>query len=70
MRDEVLGEQPTGAGTSYEVTVFPRPLDADALRGASGADPDDPNYLDVPATEHEQDIRDLATSVVDGATTR
>ncbi|KFD43049.1 hypothetical protein IU11_15095 [Cellulosimicrobium sp. MM] len=70
VRDEVLGEQPTGAGTSYEVTVFPRPLDADALRGASGADPDDPNYLDVPATEHEQDIRDLATSVVDGATTR
>lgn len=70
VRDEVLGEQPTDAGTSYEVTVFPRPLDADALRGASGADPDDPNYLDVPATEHEQDIRDLATSVVDGATTR
>ncbi|MFF8344289.1 transglutaminaseTgpA domain-containing protein [Cellulosimicrobium funkei] len=70
VRDEVLGEQPTGAGTSYEVTVFPRPLDADALRGASGADPDDPNYLDVPATEHEQDIRDLATAVVDGATTR
>lgn len=70
VRDEVLGVQPTGAGTSYEVTVFPRPLDADALRGASGADPDDPNYLDVPATEHEQDIRDLATAVVDGATTR
>lgn len=70
VRDEVLGVQPTGAGTSYELTVFPRPLDADALRGASGADPDDPNYLDVPATEHEQDIRDLATAVVDGATTR
>ncbi|WP_175009545.1 MULTISPECIES: DUF3488 and transglutaminase-like domain-containing protein [unclassified Cellulosimicrobium] len=70
VRDEVLGEQPTSAGTSYELTVFPRPLDADALRGASGADPDDPNYLDVPATEHEQDIRDLATTVVDGATTR
>ncbi|MFF2267692.1 transglutaminaseTgpA domain-containing protein [Cellulosimicrobium cellulans] len=70
VRDEVLGDQPTGAGTAYELAVFPRPLDAATLRGATGADPDDPNYLDVPATEHEQDIRDLATAVVDGAPTR
>ncbi|QJW37032.1 transglutaminaseTgpA domain-containing protein [Cellulosimicrobium protaetiae] len=70
VRDEVLGDQPTDAGLSYDLTVFPRPLDADTLRDASGGDPDDPNYLDVPATEHEQDIRDLAATVVDGATTR
>lgn len=70
VRDEVLGDQPTGAGTAYELAVFSRPLDAASLRGATGADPDDPNYLDVPATEHEQDIRDLAAAVVDGAPTR
>lgn len=70
VRDEVLGDRPTGAGTSYGLVVHPRPLDADTLRGATGSDPDDPNYLDVPATEHEQDIRDLATEVVAGATTR
>lgn len=70
VRDEVLGEQPTTAGTTYDLTVFPRPLDGESLREATGADPDDPNYLDIPATEHEQDIRDLAATVVDGATTR
>lgn len=70
VRDEVLGEQPTSAGTAYDLTVFPRPLDGPSLREATGADPDDPNYLDVPATEHEQDIRDLAAAVVEGAPTR
>lgn len=70
VRDEVVGEQPTGEGTSYGLTVYERPLEPQSLREASGADPDDPNYLDVPATEHEQDIRDLATAVVDGAPSR
>lgn len=70
VRDEVVGDRPTGEGTSYELTVFPRPLEVQSLREASGADPDDPNYLDVPATDHEQDIRDLAAAVVDGASTR
>jgi transglutaminase-like putative cysteine protease len=70
VRDEVVGAQPTDEGTSYELEVFPRPLDAESLRTASGSDPDDPNYLDVPASEHEQDIRDLATAVAEGATTR
>jgi len=70
VRDEVVGDRPTGEGTAYDLTVYPRPLEAQALREASGTDPDDPNYLDVPATEHEQDIRDLAAAVVDGAATR
>src|SRR5690606_31129730 len=43
VRDEVLGDRPTGAGTSYGLVVHPRPLDADTLRGATGSDPDDPN---------------------------
>ncbi|WP_435735661.1 DUF3488 and transglutaminase-like domain-containing protein [Cellulosimicrobium sp. PMB13] len=70
VRDEVLGTRATSAGSSYELTVYPRALDADTLRSAGGADPDDPNYLDVPATSHEQDVRDLAAEVVRGAPTR
>lgn len=70
VRDEVVGNRATGAGTSYAVTVFPRALDADALRAAQGEDPDDPNYVDVPASEHEQAIRDLAAEVVQGAQSR
>jgi transglutaminase-like putative cysteine protease len=70
VRDEVVGSRSTAAGTTYAVTVYPRALDAEALRAASGADPEDPNYVDVPASEHEQEIRDLAAEVVQGAQTR
>jgi transglutaminase-like putative cysteine protease len=70
VRDEVVGERATAAGTTYAVTVYPRALDADTLRAASGQDPEDPNYVDVPASEHEQEIRDLAAQVVQGAQTR
>lgn len=70
VRDEVLGTRATSAGSGYELTVYPRALDADTLRSAGGTDPDDPNYLDVPASSHEQDIRDLAAEVVQGAPTR
>jgi len=70
VRDEVVGDRATSDGTRYSLTVYPRPLDADTLRAASGSDPDDPNYLDVPASAHEQEIRDLAAQVVDGAETR
>ncbi|WP_454044166.1 transglutaminase family protein [Cellulosimicrobium sp. Marseille-Q8652] len=70
VRDEVLGTRATSAGSSYEMTLYARALDADTLRSAGGADPDDPNYLDVPASSHEQDIRDLAAQVVQGSPTR
>ncbi|MCB7137773.1 transglutaminase family protein [Cellulosimicrobium marinum] len=70
VRDEVVGDRPTSAGTRYGVTVYPRPLDAETLREARGADPDDPNYLDVPASVHEQEIRELAAQVAGDAATR
>ncbi|MBD8079205.1 transglutaminaseTgpA domain-containing protein [Cellulosimicrobium arenosum] len=70
VRDEVLGQEPTRAGTTYAMRTYPRDLTADALRDTSGDDPDDPNYLDVPPSEHDQDIRDLAAQVTDSAGTR
>ncbi|WP_139316111.1 DUF3488 and transglutaminase-like domain-containing protein [Cellulosimicrobium sp. CUA-896] len=70
VRDEVVGDRATDAGTTYAVTAYPRALDAEALRSAAGGDPDDPNYVDVPASEHEQEIRDLAAQVVEGAPSR
>ncbi|MBD5788105.1 transglutaminase domain-containing protein [Cellulosimicrobium terreum] len=70
VRDEVLGETSTRDGMSYSMRTYPRALSADMLRAAGGADPDDPNYLDVPDSAHGQDIRDLTTEVVGSAETR
>lgn len=70
VRDEVVGTRSTDAGTTYAVTVYPRALDAEVLRAAGGDDPGDPNYVDVPASTHEQEIRDLAAQVVQGAQSR
>ena len=63
-RDEVVGDRPTGAGTTYAMTVEIPTLTADDLKAASGRPPAglEP-YLAVPQTAHTEDIRALATQI-------
>lgn len=69
-RDEVVGRQRTDVDTAYSMVVEVPELSADLLRGASGDVPDAVrSYLDVPATEHEDELRDVAAEIAAGAQT-
>ncbi|NKY08781.1 transglutaminase domain-containing protein, partial [Cellulomonas hominis] len=69
-RDEVVGQDRTDVDTRYSMIVEVPDLEPDLLRSTSGEVPDDvTGYLDVPGTEHEQDLRDLAAEITAGATT-
>lgn len=69
-RDEVVGEDRTDVDTRYAMQVEVPDLSPELLRAATGDLPEDVRaYLDVPATEHEGDLRDLAARLTEGATT-
>jgi transglutaminase-like putative cysteine protease len=69
-RDEVVGRQRTDVGTAYDMVVEVPDLTPALLRSASGDVPEDvQNYLGVPGTEHEDDLRALAAEITAGATT-
>lgn len=69
-RDEVVGRQRTDVGTAYDMVVEVPQLTPALLRSASGEAPESvQGYLDVPGTEHEDDLRALAAEVTAGATT-
>lgn len=69
-RDEVVGQDRTDVGTRYSMVVEVPALTPDVLRAASGDVPDEAaGYLDVPGTEHEQDLRDLAARLTADAGT-
>lgn len=70
-RDEVIGSNTSTRGLEYEVLVSPRDLSAENLRADAAGRPAGAltDYLAVPATEHEADIRALATEVTADATT-
>ncbi|WP_265523327.1 DUF3488 and transglutaminase-like domain-containing protein [Oerskovia flava] len=69
-RDEVRGPDRTSSGTTFTVTAYARPLTPESLRTASGPDPDDPNYLEVPSTSRSEDIGAVAAEVTAGAGSR
>lgn len=68
-RDEVIGSNTSTRGLDYEISLSPRGLTADILRQDRPGRPGGINtsYLDVPATEHEADIRALAAELTEGA---
>jgi transglutaminase-like putative cysteine protease len=69
-RDEVVGRDRTEAGTEYEMVVEVPELSPELLRGSTGDLPDDVDgYLEVPGTEHEDDLRAVAAEVTADATT-
>jgi LPXTG-motif cell wall-anchored protein len=63
-RDEIVGDQATGVGTTYSMTVEIPTLTADDLKAAGGELPAglEP-YLTVPQTAHTDDIRALAKQI-------
>ena len=69
-RDEVTSDTATVPGMTYSVEIFARDLTADALRASTGEDLDDPNVVEVPRTDHEDEIRALAEEITAGTTTR
>ena len=67
-RDEVIGDQVTGPGTTYSMTVEVPHLTADQLHAARGRLPASTEaYLAVPRTQHADEIRALATQVASDA---
>lgn len=69
-RDEVVGGDSTDEGTTYTLEILDRPLSPEALRDDAGADVDDPNYTEVPASAHAEDVAALTREVVGEAGTR
>jgi transglutaminase-like putative cysteine protease len=69
-RDEVAADGRTTRGLSYGLTITPRALTAGDLRTDTAGEPADVDaFLQVPATQHEADIRALAEEVTAAATT-
>jgi transglutaminase-like putative cysteine protease len=69
-RDEIVGRDRTEVGTTYQMLVEVPDLSPELLRTSTGDLPDDVDgYLDVPGTEHEDDLRALAAEVTSGAET-
>ncbi|MHA7134931.1 transglutaminase family protein [Oerskovia turbata] len=69
-RDEVTGNTATEPGMAYSFTVLARDLTAEALRTSAGDDLDDPNALEVPDTDFQDEIRALAEEITADAPTR
>ena len=69
-RDEVVGRQRTDVGTAYDMVVEVPDLTPELLRSAPADVPEEvQDYLGVPGTEHEEDLRALAAEITAGATT-
>jgi transglutaminase-like putative cysteine protease len=69
-RDEVVGRQRTDVGTAYDMVVEVPDLTPALLRSASAEVPEEvQDYLGVPGTQHEEDLRALAAEITSGATT-
>ncbi len=69
-RDEVVGRSRTDASTTYSMVVQVPDLTPELLRAAGDELPDEVRaYLDVPETEHSDDIRAVAEQVAAGAGT-
>ncbi len=69
-RDEVVGRDRTEPDTRYAMLVEVPDLTPERLRAAAGDLPEEVQaYLEVPETEHEEDLRALAAEVTAGATT-
>ncbi len=69
-RDEVVGDTATQEGDTYTMTVHRRALTPEILRAApEPAGEVDGVYLEVPRTEHAEDIAALAREVVGAAAT-
>jgi len=67
VRDEVVGLGSSTLGLTYAVRLFPRDLSAEALTAdAPAVLPAEAPELAVPASEHAQDIADLAREVTAG----
>ncbi|PRZ05587.1 transglutaminase superfamily protein [Isoptericola sp. CG 20/1183] len=67
LRDEVVGDR-TDVGDVYTLSVRPRDLDPEILRGAGPGVTEDA-YLTVPENEHSQEVAELAAEVTDDADT-
>ncbi|MCG7286065.1 DUF3488 and transglutaminase-like domain-containing protein [Cellulomonas sp. ACRRI] len=69
-RDEVVSRDRTEAGGRYHMVVEVPDLSPDVLRTSSGDVPEEvQGYLDVPDTEHADDLRALAAELTADATT-
>jgi transglutaminase-like putative cysteine protease len=69
-RDEVVSRDRTEAGGRYDMVVEVPDLSPDMLRAASGDVPEEvQGYLDVPDTEHADDLRALAAELTADAPT-
>ncbi|WP_448060119.1 transglutaminase family protein [Cellulomonas hominis] len=69
-RDEIVGDRRTDAATAYSMTVQIPNLTADQLRDAGGDLPDlTDDFLDLPETDHTDDLRALAREIVGDADT-
>jgi len=70
-RDEVVGVNTTTQGLSYVISVENRELTDDALRADGAGEPPGglAQYLQVPDSEFEEEIRTLAAEVTADATT-
>ncbi|ANC30551.1 transglutaminase-like domain-containing protein [Isoptericola dokdonensis] len=67
VRDEVVGDR-TDRSDTYALTVRPRDLGPEQLRGAGAGTAVDA-YLEVPGTEHAEDVAEIALEVVGDADT-
>ena len=69
-KDEVTGRSPTTSGQRYSMQVLVPDLTADELTNARvGQPPGDDDYLQLPDSEHLQDIKAETIRVIDGAKT-
>jgi transglutaminase-like putative cysteine protease len=67
VRDEVVGDR-TDANTTYSIGIRQRDLDPERLR-ETGAGTVEDAYLEVPQTEHQEQVAALAAEVVGDAPT-
>lgn len=69
VRDQFTGSSPTYEGMEYTMTVEAPELTAEDLRNAAIDYDVDPAALEVPDTEHREDIEALVRDLTDGAAT-
>ncbi|ACQ80672.1 transglutaminase domain protein [Beutenbergia cavernae DSM 12333] len=66
--DEVFSASDARRAVTYSVTYLERPITADLLRNADPRRlPAENRYLQLPETQHAEDIGDLAREITDGA---
>jgi transglutaminase-like putative cysteine protease len=69
-KDEVDGAHPTVAGQTYSMQVYVPTITADDLKAAVvGRPPGSDDYLQLPASQHIDDVRALAAQITSAATT-